>query len=87
VTHDGGTRTRRASESFRDLLPPEVRARIEEQEARGVSIEEQGRIREPTRPRPVAPMIATDDTEGLFGTSEDPQTGNVHYLMPPKERD
>lgn len=71
---------------FKNLLPPDVRARIEELEAAGVSLEEQGAVRS-IEPRPVAPQIATDDVEGLFGVSEDPQSGTVHYLKRPEERE
>lgn len=75
---------------IRDYLPPEVRARIEELEAQGVSLEEQAArsdpdLREP--PRAVAPTIATDEVEGLFGTTEDPQDGRIHYLLPPRDRE
>lgn len=75
---------------IRDLLPPHVRARIEELEAQGVSLEEQARrsdpdLREP--PRPQAPMIATDELDSLFGTTEDPQDGRIHYLLPPRDRE
>lgn len=71
---------------FRELLPADVRERIEEREAQGLTLEEQGQIRDITPVRPPAPHVKPDELDGLFGVTEDPQSGKVYYLQPPRER-